>query len=181
MASQFGADCWFSSYLETHGRFQCWFWFFSARASSLYDLMRIGIDIGGTFTDVVCVQEDGTITTRKVLSSVEDYSRSVSATLPEILQTTEVAGSSVREVIHGTTVATNAILEQSGRADCADHHSKAFVTSWNCGVFACRSSITGTGTSLRIWWSGSCVGRFVSESSRAGGSWYPWMKKKLLG
>ena len=76
--------------------------------------MRIGIDIGGTFTDVVCVQEDGTITTRKVLSSVEDYSRSVSAILPEILKTTETEGSSVREVIHGTTVATNAILEQSG-------------------------------------------------------------------
>ena len=76
--------------------------------------MRVGIDIGGTFTDIVCVQEDGTITARKVLSSVEDYSHAVSDSLPEILQAGKVAGSSVSEIIHGTTVATNAILEQSG-------------------------------------------------------------------
>ncbi len=77
-------------------------------------MMRIGIDIGGTFTDIVSVDEDGTIITKKVLSSVEDYSRSVRDTLPEILESREATGQSVREVIHGTTVATNAILEQSG-------------------------------------------------------------------
>jgi N-methylhydantoinase A len=76
--------------------------------------MRIGIDIGGTFTDIVCIEEDGTVTTRKVSSSVDDYSRSISETLPEILQACRIDGSAVREIIHGTTVATNAILEQRG-------------------------------------------------------------------
>ena len=76
--------------------------------------MRIGIDIGGTFTDIVCVSANGRVITRKVLSSVDDYSRSVREVLPEILQATEDIGESAQEVIHGTTVATNAILEQSG-------------------------------------------------------------------
>ena len=76
--------------------------------------MRVGIDIGGTFTDIVCIQDDGTITTRKVSSSVDDYSRSIREALPEILAARRIEGAAVREVIHGTTVATNAVLEQSG-------------------------------------------------------------------
>jgi len=76
--------------------------------------MRIGIDIGGTFTDIVCIGNDGTVTTRKVSSSSDDYSRSIGEAMPEILKICGVDGCAVREVIHGTTVATNAILEQRG-------------------------------------------------------------------
>ncbi len=76
--------------------------------------MRVGIDIGGTFTDIVCIEDDGAITTRKVPSSVDDYSRSIREALPEILAAQGIEGAAVREVIHGTTVATNAVLEQSG-------------------------------------------------------------------
>ena len=76
--------------------------------------MRVGIDIGGTFTDIVCIQDDGSVTTRKVSSSVNDYSESIRKTLPGILADRGIEGPAVREVIHGTTVATNAVLEQSG-------------------------------------------------------------------
>jgi N-methylhydantoinase A len=76
--------------------------------------MRIGIDIGGTFTDIVCISDDGTVTTRKVSSSVDDYSRSIEESLPAIFHACGVDGGAVREIIHGTTVATNAILEQRG-------------------------------------------------------------------
>ena len=76
--------------------------------------MRIGIDIGGTFTDIVCIEADGTITLRKVSSSADDYSRSIGEALPEILQSRGLEGEAVQEVIHGTTIATNAILEQRG-------------------------------------------------------------------
>ena len=76
--------------------------------------MRIGIDIGGTFTDIVCLEQDGTMTTKKVSSSVDDYSRSIAESLPEILETRQLGGDSVGEVLHATTVATNALLEQSG-------------------------------------------------------------------
>jgi N-methylhydantoinase A len=76
--------------------------------------MRIGIDIGGTFTDIVCIEEDGSVTTRKVSSSVDDYSRSIGEALPRIFEQRHLHGSAVLEVIHGTTIATNAILEQRG-------------------------------------------------------------------
>jgi N-methylhydantoinase A len=76
--------------------------------------MRIGIDIGGTFTDIVCIEEDGTLTTRKVSSSVDDYSRSIGEALPGIFAQRQLQGSAVVEVLHGTTIATNAILEQRG-------------------------------------------------------------------
>lgn len=76
--------------------------------------MRIGIDIGGTFTDIVCIEQDGTVTIRKVSSSVDDYSRSIGEALPGIFEDRRVAGSAVQEVIHGTTIATNSILEQRG-------------------------------------------------------------------
>ena len=76
--------------------------------------MRLGIDIGGTFTDMVCVGDDGIVTTRKVLSSPDDYSRSIRESLPGMFEESATSGAALREVIHGTTVATNAILEQRG-------------------------------------------------------------------
>jgi N-methylhydantoinase A len=76
--------------------------------------MRIGIDIGGTFTDIVCIGGAGQITIRKVSSTVDDYSRSISESLPEMFQSCGVKPGEVREVLHGTTVATNAILQQAG-------------------------------------------------------------------
>ncbi len=76
--------------------------------------MRLGIDIGGTFTDIVYVGDDGEVATRKVLSSPDDYSRSIRESLPGMFEERAVNGSALREVIHGTTVATNAILEQRG-------------------------------------------------------------------
>jgi N-methylhydantoinase A len=76
--------------------------------------MRIGIDVGGTFTDIVCVEDDGTLSTAKVSSTVDDYSRSIAESLPGILEKRSLPGGAVQEVLHGTTVATNAILQQTG-------------------------------------------------------------------
>ena len=76
--------------------------------------MRIGIDIGGTFTDIVCVTPGGSLLVRKVPSTPEDYSRSVLECLPGLFQEGESGPGQVQEVIHGTTVATNALLQGSG-------------------------------------------------------------------
>lgn len=76
--------------------------------------MKIGIDVGGTFTDIVCVGDDGVITTRKVSSTPDDYSRSITETLPGLFNSCGTSADRVLEVIHGTTVATNAILQQKG-------------------------------------------------------------------
>ena len=76
--------------------------------------MRIGIDIGGTFTDIVCVTPEGSLLVRKVPSTPDDYSRSVLECLPGLFEEARSGPARVQEVIHGTTVATNALLQGSG-------------------------------------------------------------------
>ncbi|GGG32132.1 methylhydantoinase [Caldovatus sediminis] len=79
---------------------------------------RIGIDVGGTFTDVVCIGPDGRTTLAKAASTPADQSEGVVAALgvlaaalglplPDLLARTE-------RIVHGTTVATNALLERKG-------------------------------------------------------------------
>jgi N-methylhydantoinase A len=75
---------------------------------------RVGADIGGTFTDIVLVAPDGTYGTRKVLSTVDDYSRGIVEGLLDLLHSLGVEPGLVNELVHGTTVATNAILENKG-------------------------------------------------------------------
>jgi N-methylhydantoinase A len=76
--------------------------------------IRVGIDVGGTFTDIVVLAADGRMQTRKILSSPDDYSRVIRSGLEEFLAQAAFTTEHVREVMHGTTVATNAILEGKG-------------------------------------------------------------------
>ncbi len=71
----------------------------------------IGVDVGGTFTDVFLLDEDaGTITTAKVPSTPDDQSKGF---IEGIAQ--EVSDfSAIRSVVHGTTVGTNSLLERKG-------------------------------------------------------------------
>ena len=75
---------------------------------------RVGVDIGGTFTDIVVLGSDGSIHTKKVSSSVGDYARAIVDGLTELFIETGIAGSAIEEIRHGTTVASNAILEHKG-------------------------------------------------------------------
>src|SRR5215469_9242457 len=75
---------------------------------------RLGVDVGGTFTDLVLVTEDGRVITRKVLSTSGDYAEAIFAGIDDVLREADIAGASVEELIHGTTVATNAIIERRG-------------------------------------------------------------------
>jgi N-methylhydantoinase A len=75
---------------------------------------RVGVDIGGTFTDIVLLGEDGTIHTKKISSSVDDYARAIVEGLSELFAETGLSGRVVEELRHGTTVASNAILEHKG-------------------------------------------------------------------
>jgi N-methylhydantoinase A len=75
---------------------------------------RAGVDIGGTFTDIVLVGSDGSIHTKKVSSSVENYAAAIVDGLAELFSETGLTGAAVEEVRHGTTVASNAILERKG-------------------------------------------------------------------
>ena len=75
---------------------------------------RVGVDIGGTFTDIVFLGGDGRVLARKVASTPDDYSRAVLDGIAGGLEDLGVAPGSVSEVSHGFTVATNAIIEQKG-------------------------------------------------------------------
>src|SRR5947207_12201992 len=75
---------------------------------------RVGVDIGGTFTDIVLLGSDGTIHTRKIASSVENYAQAIVEGLAEVFRETGLAGGAIEEIRHGTTVASNAILEHKG-------------------------------------------------------------------
>ena len=70
--------------------------------------MRIGVDVGGTFTDVVGVV-DGRVVTAKVPSSLEQ-SEGVLAGIEQL----SINGPDIEAFAHGTTVATNALLERKG-------------------------------------------------------------------
>ena len=75
---------------------------------------RLGVDVGGTFTDLVLVTQDGRVVTHKVLSTSGNYAEAIFAGIAEVMQDAGVAGGNVKELIHGTTVATNAIIERRG-------------------------------------------------------------------
>jgi len=75
---------------------------------------RVGVDIGGTFTDIVLLDADGRILTKKVSSTVDDYARAIVQGLGAIFDEATLSGGDLSEVLHGTTVASNAILELQG-------------------------------------------------------------------
>jgi N-methylhydantoinase A len=75
---------------------------------------RVGIDIGGTFTDVILIGADGSQQSRKVLSTPDDYGRGIVAGLSQALAERGAGPEDVESIVHATTVATNAILERQG-------------------------------------------------------------------
>ena len=74
---------------------------------------RLGIDIGGTFTDATLIDEStGEIRVGKVPSTPEDPSIGFMAATDRMLREASVSPDEVEYVVHGTTVATNAIIEK---------------------------------------------------------------------
>ena len=77
-------------------------------------MTSIGVDIGGTFTDVVATGADGRRRIAKVPSTRSDPAAAVKSVLHQLLPSWEIAAGSVERFVHGTTVATNAVLERKG-------------------------------------------------------------------
>ena len=78
------------------------------------DSLRVGVDIGGTFTDIVLWASNGEVIVKKVSSSVDDYARAIINGLDAVFEEYKLTSSMVKQVRHGTTVASNAILERKG-------------------------------------------------------------------
>ena len=71
------------------------------------DNLRVGVDVGGTFTDLAAISPDGALRVTKVVSTPDDPARA-------LFRAVDAAGGSVEVLVHGTTVATNALLERRG-------------------------------------------------------------------
>jgi N-methylhydantoinase A len=75
--------------------------------------MLLGVDVGGTFTDAV-VAVDGRLVTAKAPTTPHDQSEGVLAAVGAALERAGASAADVRAFAHGTTVATNALLEGRG-------------------------------------------------------------------
>src|SRR5215207_4518100 len=74
---------------------------------------RIGVDTGGTFTDAILWNEaNGRLLSAKILSTPDDPSRAVFGVVDRLLQANGCDPGAVAYLVHGTTVATNAVLER---------------------------------------------------------------------
>jgi N-methylhydantoinase A len=76
---------------------------------------RIGVDIGGTFTDLVLLDEStGAVRVGKLLTTPKEPAQAVEQGVVTLLNDTGRAAASVAGLIHGTTLATNALIERKG-------------------------------------------------------------------
>lgn len=77
-------------------------------------MKRLGVDVGGTFTDLVLWDDDGTITVHKTLSTNEDPSIGTMKGITALTEKAKTSPESIEMFFHGTTVATNIVLEHNG-------------------------------------------------------------------
>ena len=76
---------------------------------------RLGVDVGGTFTDVLLIDEEtGDTWMEKVQSTPTDSSLGVLQGIDRVCATANIQPGSISQIMHGTTVATNAILQANG-------------------------------------------------------------------
>ena len=79
--------------------------------------MRLAIDIGGTFTDLV-LEHGNELLTKKVLTSISEPELAVIEGVSELLEENNIKASDIKMIIHGTTLATNAVIERKGAKTC---------------------------------------------------------------
>jgi N-methylhydantoinase A/oxoprolinase/acetone carboxylase beta subunit len=76
---------------------------------------RVGVDVGGTFTDLIYVDdESGVIRVHKIATTPEDPSLGTIQGIRELAAEARVAPSELDQVFHGTTIATNIVIEHTG-------------------------------------------------------------------
>ena len=97
----------------------------------------VGIDVGGTFTDLTAVDE---ATGRVVVTKVPSEPRNEAAAVLSGLRALGIAGRDVRRLVHGTTVGTNAVLERRG-ARVAILTTAGFRDLIEIGRASCRERV----------------------------------------
>ncbi len=78
-------------------------------------MKRLGVDVGGTFTDLIYVDDEaGTILIHKIASTPDDPSQGTVQGIRELTERAEVTPADLDQVFHGTTIATNIVIEHNG-------------------------------------------------------------------
>ncbi len=75
---------------------------------------RVGVDIGGTFTDIVLLDDAGRLSTRKISTDDADHAGAIAQGLAEAFAQAGLSAGAAAEVLHATTIGSNAILERKG-------------------------------------------------------------------
>ena len=75
---------------------------------------EIGVDIGGTFTDVILIDPSGRVNSHKLLSTPDNFSNAMIKGIEQICARANIEPSSITKIVHGTTVVTNACIEMKG-------------------------------------------------------------------
>jgi N-methylhydantoinase A len=102
--------------------------------------VTVGVDIGGTFTDLVIVTPDGSVEITKVMSTPPNYAQGVLDGLAKV----GLDGSDIAQFAHGTTAATNAILTKKGA------HTGLITTAGFRDVLEMRRG--DRGDLFNYWW-----------------------------
>jgi N-methylhydantoinase A len=76
--------------------------------------LRVAADVGGTFTDIACLSAEGELSTCKIPSTPHDYARAIIEGIQTLTRSLGSGPDDLSEVLHASTVATNAILEGKG-------------------------------------------------------------------
>lgn len=78
-------------------------------------MKRLGVDVGGTFTDLIYVDDEaGSILIHKLASTPDDPSRGTVQGVEELTERAAVTPADLDQVFHGTTIATNIVIEHKG-------------------------------------------------------------------
>ena len=87
-------------------------------------MQSVGVDVGGTFTDIASVDSDGNLAILKVLSTDVDYSDAICAGLAEMVRAGDLKPNEVRHLVHAATVATNTVITGTGAKVGFNHHGR---------------------------------------------------------
>jgi N-methylhydantoinase A len=76
--------------------------------------VRVGCDIGGTFTDIVLAMPDGRLFVNKTSSTPHDLGQAIVQGLGKLIEQAGISPADITEIVHGTTTASNTILQKVG-------------------------------------------------------------------
>ena len=138
--------------------------------------IRLGVDIGGTFTDLVLIDEErGVVHIAKVLTTPDDPAEGTLSGFRKILESAGLESSGLASIVHATTLITNALIERKG-ARTGLITTQGFSDVIEIGrekrfdLYDLHQEMPDATGSRR-----SCAPRFQSASTWMARLWFPWM------